>query len=174
MSRGATRRQTTQAIRPREETPVKPKVVPPCPQCNLTNCVRVLPGKKRFCTNCSIEFEEGKVYSLIDYQKAAGAGKSSEKPEYEQTFTVLKQHNKRWVVSKAKRVTDKFLDLKSQGMNPLLAAKQIAEEIGRDPDEILLLIIEMAGIDWEIVVAEKPEKEKKRFPASLRESFERG
>jgi ribosomal protein L37AE/L43A len=49
--------QALKATRPGpEETPILPREVESCPKCRRKSNVRVLPNKKFFCVNCSLEF----------------------------------------------------------------------------------------------------------------------
>lgn len=161
---GATHRQITQAAVPVSEEPVPAKKVIDCPNCHSARNVRKLVGKSFFCTTCLLEFDHKKVYALSDYKKAP---EKKEKPKYERRYRAGKRINKDWVVSKVEKVVARFLELQ-ETMPALRAAGKVAEEIDRDPDDILYLIIDLAGTDWEIILEEKP---KKKFPAGLREEF---
>lgn len=114
------------------------------------------------CTRCDVEYNESGVISL-DKQKPAA------KPKYEQTYTAAKRLNKKWNVSEAERVVKRFRELVDREVNPLEAIRQIGREIGRDHDEVLILIVDLAGTDWMIVPDKKPESEKKKFPSAVRE-----
>lgn len=166
-------REITKASRPETGEPVKGRSILGYPLCGSKNSVRILTFAKvrrYMCTRCDVEYNEAGVIPQV-----AEINKLAVKPKYEQTYTAAKRLKKKWNVSKAERVVNRFRELVDQEINPLCAVKLIGQEIGRDHDEVLLLIVDLAGTDWMIVPDVKPVMEnvteKKRFTEGAREAL---
>jgi len=150
-----------QATRPETRAPKKEKSLLGCPLCRSKNSIRILTFAKvrrYMCTRCDVQYNESGIIPEMAEKKPGTP------PKYEQRYTAGARLNKRWIVSKAERVVSRFKELVSQEINPLEAIILIGQEINRDVDEVLLLIVDLAGTEWVI----RPE-EPKKVPPKVRE-----
>jgi len=150
------------ATRPSNEQPVPAKEVHECPECRHKSNVRVLGSwhgiRRYYCAGCFLEFDSrGNTYQEKESRKAPSEEKHQPKSR-EKRFTTGKRFNREWTVSRAEKVIGMFMELKGQGTDPLVAILEIAEKVDRDPDEVLILVLDVGGTDWKIQQDREPKK----------------
>lgn len=149
-----TYRENTQASKPETGDPVKTREVNPCPQCSSTRNVRIIPKLSGepdyFCTECLLQFNRKKVYSITDYKKTAKNEKQKyETPKYEKRITAGANINKRWVLSTAEKAVKRYLEIAPDGIDAE-AVKVVSQEAKRSFGEVMVLIIGAYEMGWKL------------------------